>query len=93
MSSIYEIQGQYLGILKITPDGWMDIKSILNNLDIKIINSLDITGLLNLLIKNNFYVKSIKTNFSWFEFDSQQDINVFKKYDLIKNFKKIEKMR
>ena len=92
-SSIYEIQGQYLGILKITPDGWMDIKSILNNLDIKIINSLDITGLLNLLIKNNFYVKSIKTNFSWFEFDSQQDINVFKKYDLIKNFKKIEKMR
>ena len=87
-SSIYEIQGQYLGILKITPDGWMDIKSILNNLDIKIINSLDITGLLNLLIKNNFYVKSIKTNFSWFEFDSQQDINVFKKYDLIKNFKK-----
>ena len=85
-TSISQVEGQYLGILKIDPKGWSDIHYFIKNLDPKLVRSLDLTGLLNLLIENNYVVNSLKSDYPWFEFDSQEDINNFNKFKLINNF-------
>jgi L-glutamine-phosphate cytidylyltransferase len=84
--SISQVEGQYLGILKIEPKGWSDIKYFIKKLEPNLVRNLDLTALLNLLIKNNYVINSLKSDYPWYEFDSQEDINSFKKYDLINNF-------
>jgi L-glutamine-phosphate cytidylyltransferase len=75
-----DIQGQYMGLIKITPNGW---KKMVKHIDIYYnnkINHLDITNFLSTFIKNKknkVFVKKI--NSWWFEIDNQKDLMVAKK--------------
>lgn len=48
--SLDEIQGQYMGLIRIAPDGWAQVEAYLNQLSSSEIDRLDMTGLLSALI-------------------------------------------
>ncbi len=78
--SMKDIQGQYMGILKITSKGW---KKIINHINLYYknkIDDLDITKFLSTFVKNKknkIFVKKLST--PWFEIDNQKDLIVAKK--------------
>lgn len=76
--SLKDINGQYMGLFRITPFAWKKIKNFFKN-NKKDICKLDITSLFNIVIKNNIcpiYVKNY--NKSWFEVDSYRDFKILK---------------
>lgn len=77
--NLYEIQGQYMGLLKFTPNGWKKIKDFLQNLSNDIIDKMDMTALLKILLKNNFEISVVAINTPWCEIDSINDYEVCKK--------------
>ena len=74
-TSLSEVTGQYMGLLKFKPNGWKQIKKILNEQEPNF-DQLDMTSLLNLLLSQNLYVAAIPTNEEWYEFDSIEDLMV-----------------
>ena len=72
-TSLSEVAGQYMGLLKFKPNGWKLIKEILKeqkpNFD-----RLDMTSLLRILLSQNHYVRAIPTTEEWYEFDSIEDL-------------------
>ena len=81
VDNINDIHGQYMGLMKINPNGW---KKILRHIKAHYknhINDLDITNFLKTFIKNkknSVYVK--KTNSEWYEIDNQKDYKIVRKY-------------
>ena len=65
-----EIQGQFAGIMKTTPNGWKKLKEMA--LDAKN-PKLDITSVLSLAIQNDVKVFTSEVNGFWKEFDLQSD--------------------
>lgn len=79
-NSYQNIKGQYMGVFKIDPDSWNNIKINLFK-DIKNLNKIDITALFKLIIKKKIckiHVKNYKKK--WFEIDNAKDYKILKKY-------------
>ena len=77
--SIKDINGQYMGLFKITPTAWKKIKKFLKNNKIDLFK-LDITTLFNIVITNDICPIFVK-NYSdaWFEVDSYKDFKILRK--------------
>ena len=76
--SINDINGQYMGLFKITPSAWKKIKKFFEN-NKKDLFQLDITSLFNTIISNNIcpiYVKNYTE--SWFEIDNYKDFKILR---------------
>jgi L-glutamine-phosphate cytidylyltransferase len=76
--SIKDINGQYMGLFKITPSAWKKIKKFFRNNN-KDLFKLDITSLFSVIIKNgicNIYVKDY--NGLWFEVDNCRDLKILR---------------
>lgn len=67
------IQGQYMGLLKFTVDGWKKAKAVISTLPKDLMRKLDMTGLLNLMLEENYIINVAKINSQWCEVDSQKD--------------------
>ena len=52
-SSINDIQGQFMGLLKFSPNGWKKIEEIIENLNSEEIKKLYMTDILQMLIESN----------------------------------------
>ncbi len=76
---MHEIQGQYMGLLKITPDAWHIIKKKLNELTADTIDQLDMTSLLQLLIQYKASIKAVPCEGVWGEIDTMSDWRYFNK--------------
>jgi len=76
VENLNEIQGQYMGLLKITPQSWKKIKKILKDCNIK---EMDMTTMLNLLISEGVKIKGIPSVSPWAEIDSPSDLDVYEK--------------
>ena len=79
---INNIKGQYMGLLKITPLGWITVKSYLSNISCEIIDKLDMTALFRNLLKEGIIINVVPINDNWYEIDSESDLNV---YENLKN--------
>jgi choline kinase len=76
--SVKQIQGQYMGLLKFTPPGWLAIEEILNSLKSNQIDGLQMTHLLQMLIESSStQVKAVPYFGKWGEFDTQSDLYKF----------------
>lgn len=78
--SIKDIQGQYMGLMKITPNGWKKIQNHIRTYYKNKIDNLDITNFLSTFVKdkkNKILVKKIRA--SWYEIDNQKDLMIAKK--------------
>jgi len=76
-SSIEEIEGQYMGLLKFTPAGWLKVKEYLARLSQKEIDNIDITNLLRRLIKLGIVINAVAITDKWFEVDSESDLKIY----------------
>lgn len=77
--SLSDIEGQFLGLIKITPKGWSIIVSYLNQYIESDIAKLDMTSLLQALIEVGIPVIAHKVQHNWFEIDSLTDLEVANK--------------
>jgi choline kinase len=68
-----EIEGQYMGLLKITPTGWAKIKTHLHSLPPEVQNQLDMTTLLNQLLQKKQPIQTVPVSGEWCEVDTETD--------------------
>ena len=78
-SSIDEIKGQYMGLLKFTPHGWRDVEALLATLDEQTRDRLDMTGLLQQLLRRNVAIGTIGTDGQWGEIDNPSDLAIYER--------------
>lgn len=77
--SIDEIAGQYMGLLKFTPEGWRTVESLLNGLDAILVDRLDITALLSRLISEEVRIDTVAVDGLWLEVDTEADWELYKR--------------
>ena len=75
--SIDEIGGQYMGLLKFTPHGWRDVEALLATLDAPTRCRLDMTGMLQRLLRRNVAIETIGTDGQWGEIDNPSDLALY----------------
>jgi len=76
---IEDIEGQYMGLLKLTPTAWRAVEALLGNLDAPTRDRLDMTGLLRgLLARKMLPIGTFGTYGQWGEIDSSADLALYK---------------
>lgn len=76
--SVDEIQGQYMGLLRIDPSGWSALKCVYEGLQAFEQNDLHLTQLLQRVVEGgSVRVQAIPYTASWGEVDSPQDLSVY----------------
>ena len=73
-----DIQGQYMGLLKITPVGWRQIASLLNSITSSQRDQLDVTALLSRLIDTGIVIGTVPVDGRWCEVDSPSDHSLYR---------------
>jgi L-glutamine-phosphate cytidylyltransferase len=76
-SSIEEIEGQYMGLVKYTPKGWAQVSEYLKIFRQDELDQLDMTKLLQGVIDSGVVVNGVPVQDKWFEVDSESDLNVY----------------
>lgn len=73
-----EIQGQYMGLLKFSPNGWEQIQTIRNSLNLQERNHLQMTKALQKILQSKSSIKAIPYTEEWGEIDNQDDLMLYK---------------
>jgi len=74
---VEEIQGQYMGLLKFTPESWAELERLYGCLDQMARDSIHMTRMLQLFIlQSKIPVVALPYLGEWYEFDSATDLNV-----------------
>ena len=76
-----EIQGQFMGLLRFSADGWRRIGRFLDGLEPAAVDRLDMTGLLARLIAAGESVEGVAVDGGWVEVDSESDLALLRKHD------------
>lgn len=76
--TVEEVQGQYMGLLRITPESWKQIVCVLSKLSEKKRDTISMTSVLQKVIKKlKFPVIGVAYEREWGEIDSQSDLQIF----------------
>ena len=79
--TIHDIEGQYMGLLKLTPHAFQEIKILLREESLEMQDSIHMTGLLQKLIKSrSLKIQAIPYYGRWGEVDSQNDKDVYENW-------------
>ena len=81
VKSLKKIQGQYIGLTKISKNISIDVLKILKNLykskkNIKYVNNLYVTDFFRILIKKQYPIKAVLVKRGWLEFDTKKDLKI-----------------
>ena len=76
VSSLDEIQGQFMGLLKLTPAGWAQIDTFLSALPPGEVDKLDTTSLLSRLLGQGIRITTIGIEGRWCEIDGPSDLEL-----------------
>lgn len=74
-----DIQGQFMGLLRFTPESWSWVEETIRQPMAKTVEKLDMTTLLQELIQRNYPIQGISTSDLWLECDSEHDIAVYER--------------
>jgi choline kinase len=72
-AELNEIQGQYMGLLKFSPRGWLKVKSFVQKQPQEVRDKMDMTALLKNLLKEGQQIAVVASEGSWCEVDSVSD--------------------
>lgn len=76
--SVKEVEGQYMGLLKITPEGWTEIIHIRDGLNQEQKDKMHMTGTLQKVIDGHrLQISAIPYFGNWGEIDSAHDLRVY----------------
>ena len=87
--AIDDVQGQYMGLLKITPKGFCEIQRALSGMPEQFVQKLDMTGMLKILLKRGTRIKCLANKEDWGEVDSQLDLYLYEELHRQKKIKLI----
>lgn len=73
-TSLEQIEGQYMGLLRFTPESWSAVEALLGNLESARRDKLDMTSLLSLLLQRGLDIRAVPTDAGWGEVDSESDL-------------------
>jgi L-glutamine-phosphate cytidylyltransferase len=77
-TSVDEVQGQYMGLLLFTPEGWAEVLRIRSNLSMAECDSMHMTGTLQRIINaNKLKITAIAYEEAWGEIDSASDLRYY----------------
>ncbi|WP_291325457.1 phosphocholine cytidylyltransferase family protein [Desulfovibrio sp. UCD-KL4C] len=76
-TSIDEIKGQYMGLLRLTSRGWAIFSDLFSELGQKKVDKLDMTALLRLLLDKGIEIGAVSVAGKWAEVDSMEDLIVY----------------
>jgi len=76
-SSLGEIQGQYMGLLRFTPGGWRATADYLDRLPDGVADKLDMTSLLRSLVESRVAVQGVPAPVEWGEIDNESDLRLY----------------
>jgi len=77
---IEDIEGQYMGLFKLTPTAWSAIESLGAALDASVRDRLDVTGLLRrLLAAGDLPIGTFATEGQWGEIDNPEDVALYER--------------
>jgi len=74
---IEDIEGQYMGLLKFTPQAWRAVEALLAGMDQKTRDAMDMTTLLRALLESGFPVRTVGISGQWGEIDSSGDLELY----------------
>lgn len=83
-TSMADIEGQYMGIIKFTPKGWSAVLEALTVPCSKPLFKLDMTTLLNHLIEFGKNIIGIPFSGMWLECDNESDLELYEKEEMYK---------
>jgi len=72
-----DIEGQYIGLFRLTPAGWRRVAAFLATLEPGVAAKLDVTGLLARLIAAGVEVRGVAIPGPWGEVDQQSDLAIY----------------
>jgi choline kinase len=76
--SVDEVQGQYMGLLRFTPEGWAGIMRIRSALSLEEADRLHMTGTLQKIIEENrLAIAALPYTGEWGEIDSAEDLKSY----------------
>lgn len=76
--TVEEIQGQYMGLLKFTPEAWAEIAELRAGIDRAQCDRMHCTGTLKALIsRGSFPIQAIKYRGVWGEIDNPDDLKFY----------------
>lgn len=74
-----DIQGQFMGLLRFTPESWAWVEETIRQPMAKTVEKLDMTTLLQELVQRGRPVAALPTSDLWLECDSGRDIEVYER--------------
>jgi len=84
-STLNDIQGQYMGLIKTTPRAFTHIENLIDLIDPALADKLDFTSLLSLLINKGIKIKAVPISDQWYEVDTEQDLIAYQNWKSEKN--------
>ncbi len=76
--TVEEIEGQYMGLLRFTPEGWKEVIRIRDGLGQADRDSMHMTGTLQLVIDAGLVpISAVQYSGEWGEVDNQTDLNYY----------------
>jgi choline kinase len=77
-TSVEEVQGQYMGLLRITPDGWREVTRIRADMQPDVRDKMHMTGTLQKVIEaGRVPIAAIPYRGAWGEVDSAEDLAAY----------------
>lgn len=77
--TVDEVEGQYMGLLKFTPESWAEVERLLTELPPADGDRLDMTSLLGRLIARGKPITAVPYAGSWGEADNQNDLALYER--------------
>jgi choline kinase len=72
-----EIEGQYMGLLKFTPNSWLKISRIYDALPVERRDKIDSTSFLRLLLSEGVKIAAVPISGGWVEVDTENDRDIY----------------
>lgn len=79
VNDLARVQGQYMGLLKITPDGWRSIDRFVRALAPAERDRIDATSLLSQMLAGDTEVRTSPVDGRWCEVDTASDLELYEK--------------
>lgn len=74
-----DIQGQFMGLLRFTPESWGWVEETIRHPLPKTVDKLDMTTLLQGMLRRGYPIQVISTDALWLECDSAHDIEAYER--------------
>ncbi len=87
-TSMDDIEGQYMGLLRFTPAFWTRALEYLHSLDASALGRLDMTSFLQAQIERGEAIKAVAVDCLWGEVDSQEDLAFYETSEKYQAFQK-----